>query len=123
MWRRLPARRALLFLAAAVLSAVVSDWAIETAAYLGLWGPAFAAHDQRSVVATATAGLVLALAAIVVSLLERCCRRKGVVVTETSADQQLVTVIQAHGREVTGFVNEGMGAMMRDMISGGMMHR
>ena len=72
MWTRLPARRALLFLAAATLSAVVSDWAIETAAHLGLYGPAFAAHDQRSVLATATAGVVLALAAIVVSLLERC---------------------------------------------------
>jgi hypothetical protein len=71
MWKRLPARRALLFLAAAVLSAVISDWVIETAANLGLYGPAFADHDQRSVLATTTAGVVLAVAAIVVSLLER----------------------------------------------------
>jgi hypothetical protein len=71
MWKRLPARRALLFLAAAVLSAVMSDLVIETAANLGLYGRSFADHDQRSVLATTTAGVVLAVAAIVVSLLER----------------------------------------------------
>ncbi len=48
---------------------------------------------------------------------------KGVAVTETSADRHLVAVIQAHGREVTGFVNDGMAAMMRDMMGGGMMQR
>jgi hypothetical protein len=71
MWRRLPARRGLLFLAAAVLSAVISDWVIETGANLGVYGPTFAGADHRSVLATATAGIVLAVAALAVTLLER----------------------------------------------------
>ncbi|HVB78747.1 MAG TPA: hypothetical protein VNE82_02220 [Candidatus Binataceae bacterium] len=40
----------------------------------------------------------------------------GVAVTETSADPEMVEVIRAHAREVTGFVKEGMPAMMRDMM-------
>jgi hypothetical protein len=52
---------------------------------------------------------------------------KGVSVTETSSDPQLVAVIRAHGREVTGFVDAGMSSMMQGMMgngsseSGGMM--
>ncbi|MGZ5379720.1 MAG: hypothetical protein ACXWD8_17495, partial [Mycobacterium sp.] len=38
---------------------------------------------------------------------------KGVVAVETSSDPNLTQVIRAHAAEVTGFVNEGMPAMMR----------
>jgi hypothetical protein len=38
---------------------------------------------------------------------------KGVVVIETSEDPTMVEVIRAHGREVDGFVRDGMSAMMR----------
>lgn len=41
---------------------------------------------------------------------------KGVVVTETSNDPRLTQVIRAHAREVTGFVREGMPAMMHGMM-------
>ena len=41
---------------------------------------------------------------------------KGVVVAETSNDQWLTQAIRAHAREVTGFVREGMPAMMRGMM-------
>lgn len=40
----------------------------------------------------------------------------GVVVTETSDDPVMVEVIRAHAREVSGFVLEGMPAMMRGMM-------
>lgn len=46
---------------------------------------------------------------------------KGVSITETSTDPQMIAVIRAHGREVTGFVDEGMSAMMNGMMGGGMM--
>lgn len=46
---------------------------------------------------------------------------KGIVVTETSTDPRLAEVIRSHGREVTGFVNDGMAAMMKDMMDGGTM--
>ena len=41
---------------------------------------------------------------------------KGVVVTETASDPDMVELIKAHGREISGFVDEGMPAMMQDMI-------
>lgn len=41
---------------------------------------------------------------------------KGVMVTETAADADMIKLIQAHAREITGFVVEGMPAMMRDMM-------
>ena len=41
---------------------------------------------------------------------------KGVVVTETSSDPQLVNAIREHAQEVTGFVRDGMPAMMRGMM-------
>ena len=41
---------------------------------------------------------------------------KGVAVTETSNDPWLTQAIRAHAREVTGFVREGMPAMMRGMM-------
>jgi hypothetical protein len=41
---------------------------------------------------------------------------KGVMVTETAADADMVKLIQAHAREITGFVIEGMPAMMRGMM-------
>lgn len=41
---------------------------------------------------------------------------KGVTVTETSGDPTLTHAIRAHAHEVTGFVQDGMPAMMRGMM-------
>ncbi len=41
---------------------------------------------------------------------------KAVVVTETSSDPRLVSAIRAHAQEVSGFVRDGMPAMMRSMM-------
>jgi hypothetical protein len=41
---------------------------------------------------------------------------KGIIVTETSGDAEMVDVIREHAREVTGFVEEGMPAMMENMM-------
>ncbi|MGA7324932.1 MAG: hypothetical protein WBX25_10725 [Rhodomicrobium sp.] len=41
---------------------------------------------------------------------------KGVVVTETATDADMVGLIHAHAREITGFVDQGMPAMMRGMM-------
>jgi hypothetical protein len=41
---------------------------------------------------------------------------KGVAVTETAADPAMVAVIQDHPREISGFVRDGMPAMMRGMM-------
>ena len=41
---------------------------------------------------------------------------KGVVVTETSSDPGLTKAIRAHAQEVSGFVRDGMPAMMRGMM-------
>ena len=41
---------------------------------------------------------------------------QGVAVTETSHDPVLASAIRAHAREVTGFVRDGMPAMMRGMM-------
>lgn len=41
---------------------------------------------------------------------------KGVVVTETSTDPRLVRAIREHAEEVTGFVRDGMKAMMQGMM-------
>jgi len=43
---------------------------------------------------------------------------KGVQVTETSDDPHLVQMIQGHANEVTGFVRQGMPAMMRSTMGG-----
>jgi osmotically-inducible protein OsmY len=43
---------------------------------------------------------------------------KGVAVTETSSDGQLTQAIRDHAREVSGFVQEGMPAMMKGMMGG-----
>ena len=40
---------------------------------------------------------------------------KGVVVTETSSDPRLTKAIRQHAEEVSGFVRDGMPAMMRGM--------
>jgi len=40
----------------------------------------------------------------------------GVVVTETSSDPRIATAIRAHAQEVSGFVHDGMPAMMRGMM-------
>ena len=40
----------------------------------------------------------------------------GVLVTETSTDPRLARMIREHAREVTGFVREGMPAMMQGMM-------
>ncbi|OBI68126.1 hypothetical protein [Mycobacterium sp. E796] len=45
----------------------------------------------------------------------------GVVVEETSEDPALTDAIRAHAREVTGFVEQGMPAMMQQMMGGCMM--
>lgn len=45
-------RRALLYLAAALLSALLSDWTIEGSASVGLFGQSYTVHDQRSVICT-----------------------------------------------------------------------
>jgi hypothetical protein len=45
---------------------------------------------------------------------------KGIVAVETADDPDLTLAIRAHAQEVTGFVNDGMPAMMRGMM-GGMM--
>jgi hypothetical protein len=41
---------------------------------------------------------------------------RGVVVTETAEDADMVRLVHAHAREITGFVDEGMPAMMRGMM-------
>lgn len=41
---------------------------------------------------------------------------KGIAVVETSDDADMVKVIREHAREITGFVNEGMPAMMHDTM-------
>ena len=46
---------------------------------------------------------------------------KGLVVEETTSDPELTDAIRAHAREVTGFVVEGMPAMMQGMMGPGMM--
>jgi hypothetical protein len=48
---------------------------------------------------------------------------RGVIAEETSDDPALTEAIRAHAREVSGFVRDGMPAMMRGMMggSGGMM--
>ncbi|MEE6140355.1 hypothetical protein SKC41_29070 [Mycobacterium sp. 050128] len=45
----------------------------------------------------------------------------GVAVTETATDPALTDAIRAHAQEVTGFVTDGMPAMMGPMMGGGMM--
>ena len=44
--------------------------------------------------------------------------RKGVVVTETSGDPKVTRAIREHAREVTGFVRDGMQAMMPGGMGG-----
>jgi len=41
---------------------------------------------------------------------------KGVVVTETSTDARITGAIREHAEEVSGFVRDGMPAMMRGMM-------
>jgi hypothetical protein len=45
----------------------------------------------------------------------------GVIAEETSSDSDLTRYIRAHAGEVTGFVVDGMPAMMRGMMGDGMM--
>lgn len=45
----------------------------------------------------------------------------GVIAEETADDPAITQAIRDHAREVTGFVRDGMPAMMRDMMGGGMM--
>lgn len=40
---------------------------------------------------------------------------KGVAVTETASDADMIALIKAHAQEISGFVAEGMPAMMRGM--------
>ena len=46
---------------------------------------------------------------------------KGIVAVETAGDPDLMRAIRAHAREVTGFVDDGMPAMMKGMMGNGMM--
>ncbi len=41
---------------------------------------------------------------------------KGVVVTETASDPRITDAIREHAQEVSGFVRDGMPAMMRGMM-------
>lgn len=41
----------------------------------------------------------------------------GVLVAETSTDEKLTEVLRAHAGEVSGFVTDGMAAMMRGMMN------
>lgn len=41
---------------------------------------------------------------------------RGIAVTETADDPVMVAIIQEHAREISGFVRDGMPAMMRGMI-------
>ncbi|MDE2166337.1 MAG: hypothetical protein KGJ66_08365 [Alphaproteobacteria bacterium] len=41
---------------------------------------------------------------------------KGVAVTETASDADMVQLIKAHAKEISGFVTEGMPAMMKGMM-------
>ncbi len=43
---------------------------------------------------------------------------KGVQVTETSSDPEVTKAIREHAQEVSGFVRDGMPAMMRGMMGG-----
>lgn len=43
---------------------------------------------------------------------------KGVQVTETSSDPELKQAIREHAQEVSGFVRDGMPAMMQGMMGG-----
>jgi hypothetical protein len=45
----------------------------------------------------------------------------GVIAEETADDPALTQAIRAHALEVTGFVHDGMPAMMRGMMGSGMM--
>ena len=45
----------------------------------------------------------------------------GVIAEETADDPNLVQAIRAHAQEVSGFVRDGMPAMMEQMMGGGMM--
>jgi hypothetical protein len=45
----------------------------------------------------------------------------GVIAEETADDPALTQAIRAHAQEVTGFVHDGMPAMMRGMMGSGMM--
>ncbi len=47
--------------------------------------------------------------------------QRGVAVVETANDPELTRIIREHAHEVTGFVVDGMPAMMRGMMSEGMM--
>jgi hypothetical protein len=46
---------------------------------------------------------------------------KGVVAEETASDPNLTQAIRTYAREVTGFVVDGMPAMMQGMMGDGMM--
>jgi hypothetical protein len=61
--------------------------------------------------------LVAQLQAHVASMYRRMTTTpSGVVVTETSSDPELIRTIRGHAREVSGFVERGMPAMMESMM-------
>jgi hypothetical protein len=45
----------------------------------------------------------------------------GVVAVETASDPDLTRAIREHAREVSGFIVNGIPAVMRDMMGNGMM--
>ena len=60
-------------------------------------------------------------------MLFRDCRRyrrtlvntaRGVAITETSGDPRITAAIRSHAAEVTGFVEDGMPAMMSGLMGG-----
>jgi len=78
----------LLFLAAALLSALFSDWAIEGSASIGLFGRSYAVHDQRSLICTAAVVVGLLFLCILTSVLEKLAvlRSKGDWIEEAARD-------------------------------------
>lgn len=81
-------RRVLLFLAAALLSALFSDWVIEGSASIGLFGGSYAVHDQRSVICTAAVVAGLVFLCILRSALEKLAvlRSQGEWIEEAAQD-------------------------------------
>jgi hypothetical protein len=64
-------RSALLFLAVALLAALIGDWTIEGSATIGLFGRSYALDDQRSVICTAAVVFGLIVLCVLTSVLEK----------------------------------------------------
>jgi hypothetical protein len=74
--------------------------------------------DQRAEVSCMSPSLPVLFANANVYQRQLILTTKGVTVTETSSDLELTNAVREHAQEVTGFVRDGMTAMMRGMMSG-----